>query len=45
MLKEQSSHNLLQCHVIDSDVDVDAAQRAMQEYTQVRLMKLLWKAV
>lgn len=29
---------LLQCHVIDSDVDMDAAQRAMQEYTQVKLM-------
>lgn len=30
---------MLQCHITDSSVDTDAAQRAMQEYEEVSMLR------
>ena len=35
MLSAQADPICLQCHIVDNSIEVDAAQRAMQEYKQV----------
>lgn len=35
VLNVQANLPCLQCHIVDNSIDVDAAQRAMQEYKQV----------